>query len=183
MPTDNAAIWWCHASTAATRRGGAVLRRKKPEERVSKAGQKDFANSLTASEHCLPSEQKTRNFFFFRLANALTFKIFSVEYARWECVRAYTISAQYQIIHDIFYRNFHVPVAVKKAVCHWITVHSFLWMHISLRKSNQIFVQDAIHKVFLAFMNVFSNCCNFTLLYKIRTYDEEEEDDIAYTDG
>ena len=107
VPTGNAVIWWCNASRAATRRGGAPLRRYKSEETVSKTGEKGIANSLT-------------------------FKIFSVKYARWE-VCVYTIFAHNQIIHDMICRNLMIPAASQMAVCHWIIVHSFLLMHISLK--------------------------------------------------
>ena len=115
MPTNNAVIWWCNASWAATRRGGAPLRRYKSEEMVSKTREKGIANTLTD---------------------------ISVRYARWECVTRF--SQHKQIIHDRFYRNFQAPVAVKKTICHWIIVHSFLLMRIYLRKSNQNFAQDVI---------------------------------------
>lgn len=48
----------------------------------------------------------------------------------------YTNSAHNQTIHDIFYQNFHVPVAIQMLVCHRKVVHSYLLMRIYLRKDS-----------------------------------------------
>ena len=126
MPTDNAVIWWCNASTATTRRGGAPLRRYKSEETVSKTREKGIANTLTD---------------------------ISVRYARWECVTQFP--QHNQIIHDRFYRNFQATVAVKKTICHWIIVHSFLLNAYIHTKVIKILHKTLLVKHFLAFTRLF----------------------------